>query len=160
MIFAGIYSFTLQKLPRFRARNRQNKRTTPCGVVLLSLSGISPSAKIFARSDRERAPIALLAKCEPISKTQAFWVGSCAERISKTKAPHLMMWCFCFGETFDWMSELLILIILSILSNYPLYFFKNAVVDSLINVCYTIIKQGTYAEFSEGSNNNGNEYWK
>ena len=47
-----------------------------------------------------------------------------------------------------------------VLSNYPLYFFKNAVVDSLINVCYTIIKQGTYAEFSEGSNNNGNEYWK
>ena len=53
-----------------------------------------------------------------------------------------------------------IVIILSILSNYPLYFSKNAVVDSLINICYNIIKQGTYAEFSEGSNNNGNEYWK
>ena len=55
---------------------------------------------------------------------------------------------------------LLILIILSILSNYPLYFFKNAVVDSLINICYNMIKQGTYAKFSERSNNNGNEYWK
>ena len=30
---------------------------------------------IFARSDRERAPIALLAKCEPIFKRFAFeWV--------------------------------------------------------------------------------------
>ena len=55
---------------------------------------------------------------------------------------------------------LLVLITFFISSNYPLYFFKNAVVDSLIKVCYTIIKQGTYAEFSEGSNNNGNEYWK
>jgi hypothetical protein len=52
-------------------------RTRTAFAVLLqfvSHSGISPLAKIFARGDRERAPIALLAKCEPISKTHAFWV--------------------------------------------------------------------------------------
>ena len=39
-------------------------------------------------------------------------------------------------------------------------FFLRKPLDELQKVCYTIIKQGTYAEFSEGSNNNGNEYWK
>ena len=33
--------------------------------------GVSPKANIFARGSRERAPIALLAKCEPLFATKA-----------------------------------------------------------------------------------------
>ena len=33
---------------------------------MLALQGGSPSAKIFARGSREPAPVALLAKCEPL----------------------------------------------------------------------------------------------
>ena len=36
---------------------------------------------------------------EPIFKTRAFWVGSCAERISKTK--RTLCWVsFCFGDPY------------------------------------------------------------
>jgi len=44
--------------------------------------------------------------------------------------------------------------------NDPLDFSKNAVVDLPVEFCYTVIKQGTNAESSERSNNNGNEYRK
>ena len=63
-------------------------------------------ANIFARGSCERAPVALLAKCEPIFVAQAPRVGSRAERVSKKEegATKLLLskyGNFAYGEYFS-----------------------------------------------------------
>ena len=80
--------------------------------------GVSPKANIFARGSRERAPIALLAKCEPLFAPKAR--GGSTRGSAKAKKPRrafLFWWngcryertpllCSCFSFIFSLKSVL------------------------------------------------------
>jgi hypothetical protein len=52
-------------------------------VIVDQFGNFARCANIFARSDRERAPIALLAKCEPESKTHCVLGGKMGGWVTK-----------------------------------------------------------------------------
>ena len=61
-------------------------------------TGISPAANIFARGSRERAPIALLAKCEPMRLLIANAVSindTASKKKKQDKSP-----AFLFGDPY------------------------------------------------------------
>lgn len=62
--------------------NKGNNKKTPLSFELREfkfqwcIQEYSPSVSIFARADRERAPVCLLAKCEPRAAQARLWVRS------------------------------------------------------------------------------------
>ena len=70
-------------VPISRTKSAKKRRSTSCDVLKrFYITGISPTANIFARGSRERALFALLAKCEP----ERLRHGANAVPISRTKS--------------------------------------------------------------------------
>ena len=71
----GTFGINLSNYSKKQIRTNFDLRNSSDLLRLVTRTGISPAAKIFARGSRERAPVALLAKCEPNSASLRYALG-------------------------------------------------------------------------------------